>query len=108
MKKRKCSGQCICVVLIFLIGLLVIAQMIYIAYQVNRTKIFLDDSIKEMNEEIYPKEISMYLQHLIGQFEQLDQYTTQSNFVLQFEFLLNSKSFQKISDRNEEYFCFSF
>jgi hypothetical protein len=64
-----------------LIGLLVIGQMIYIAYQVNRTKIFLDDSIKEMNEEIYPKEISIYFEHLLQQFKQLDQYSTQSNFI---------------------------
>ncbi len=64
-----------------MIGLLVIGQMIYIAYQVNRTKVFLDDSIKEMNQEIYPKEISIHLQHLVGQFEQLDQYSTQGNFV---------------------------
>jgi hypothetical protein len=94
MKRRKCSGQCICVVLILLIGLLVIGQMIYIAYQVNRTKIFLDDSIKEMNEEIYPKEISIHLQHLLDQFKQLDQYSTQSNFVIQIEFSLNARNFK--------------
>ncbi len=94
MKRRKCSGQCICVVLILLIGLLVIGQMIYIAYQVNRTKIFLDDSIKEMNEEIYPKEISIHLRHLLDQFKQLDQYSTQSNFVIQIEFSLNARNFK--------------
>jgi len=94
MKRRKCSGQCICVVLILLIGLLVIGQMIYIAYQVNRTKIFLDDSIKEMNEEIYPKEISIHLQHLLDQFKQLDQYSTQSNLVIQIEFSLNARNFK--------------
>jgi hypothetical protein len=55
-------------VMVLLIGLLVIAQMIYIAYQVNRTKIFLDDSIKE----IYPKEISIHLERLLNQFKQLD------------------------------------
>jgi hypothetical protein len=62
-----------------LIGLIVIGQMIYLAIQVSRTKLFLDDSIKEMNQEIYPKEISLYLQHLLQQLEQLDQYATQSN-----------------------------
>jgi hypothetical protein len=62
-----------------LIGLIVIGQMIYLAIQVSRTKLFLDDSIKEMNQEIYPKEISLYLQHLLQQLEQLDQYSTQSN-----------------------------
>ncbi len=78
-----------------MIGLLVIAQMIYIAYQVNRTRIFIDDSIKEMNEEIYPKEISIYFEHLIDQFQQLDQYSTQSNFVIQIEFSLNLINFLK-------------
>ncbi|CAF1156417.1 unnamed protein product [Didymodactylos carnosus] len=82
MKKRTCSGHRICVVLILLIGLIVIAQMIYSAYQVSRTKSFLDDSIKEMNQEIYPKEISLYFQHLLQQFEQLDQYSTQTNSIL--------------------------
>lgn len=80
-KRRKCSGQCISVVIIFLVVLLIIAQMIYISYQVNRTKIFLDDSLRVINEEIYPKEISDYLNHLINQFKQLNQYSRQSNFV---------------------------
>ncbi len=66
--------------------------MIYIAYQVNRTKLFLDDSIKEMNQEIYPKEISMHLKHLLGQLKQLDQYSTQGNFVIQIEFSLNPRN----------------
>jgi hypothetical protein len=56
--------------------------MIYISYQVNRTKIFLDDSIREINEEIYPKEISIYLENLLQQFKQLDQYSTQSKFII--------------------------
>ena len=54
--------------------------MIYIAYQVSRTQSFLDDSIKKINKEIYPKEISVQLNDLLPQLEQLDQYATQSNF----------------------------
>lgn len=79
MKKRKCSGRRICSLLILLIGLIVIGEMIYIVYQVNRTKIFVNDSIKQINKEIYPKEISIYLNNLIEQFKELDEYTTQSN-----------------------------
>jgi len=80
MRKRKCSGKCVCIVLIVFIGLLVIGQMIYIAYQVSRTTTFLDDSIKEINQEIYPKEVSFHLKHLLEQLKSLDRYSTQSKF----------------------------
>jgi hypothetical protein len=63
-----------------LIGLIVIGQMIYIAYQVSRITKSIDDSIKEINQEIYPKEISLHLKELLQQLKSLDQYSTQSKF----------------------------
>jgi hypothetical protein len=63
-----------------LIGLIVIGQMIYIAYQVSRITKSIDDSIKEINQEIYPKEISLHLKELLQQLKSLDQYSTESKF----------------------------
>ncbi|CAF3915332.1 unnamed protein product [Rotaria sordida] len=81
-KNRKCSRRCCSVILLLLIGLIVIGLMIYTAYQLNRTRLFLDDSIEEVNQEIYPKEISFYLEHLLQQFEKLDQYSTQADSIV--------------------------
>ncbi|CAF4117852.1 unnamed protein product, partial [Rotaria sordida] len=64
------------------LNLIVIGLMIYTAYQLNRTRLFLDDSIEEVNQEIYPKEISFYLEHLLQQFEKLDQYSTQADSIV--------------------------
>ncbi|CAF1436154.1 unnamed protein product [Adineta steineri] len=80
--KCKCCGPCVPVVLLILVGLIVIGQMIYIAYQIDKTTKNLDESIKEMNQEIYPKEISVHLKHLLQQMELLDQYSTQSDSIL--------------------------
>lgn len=62
-------------------GLIVIGQMIFIAYQISRAKVFLGDSIKKVNQEIYPKEVSIYLQRLVNQLEQLDEYSIRSKFI---------------------------
>ncbi|CAF1445250.1 unnamed protein product, partial [Rotaria sordida] len=81
-KNRKCSTQCCSVILLLLIGLIVIGLMIYTPYQLNRIRLFLDDSIKEVNQEIYPKEILFYLEHLLQQFKKLDQYSTQADSIV--------------------------
>ncbi|CAF1445232.1 unnamed protein product [Rotaria sordida] len=81
-KNRKCSRRGCSVILLLLIDLIVIGLMIYTAYQLNRTRLFLDDSIKEVNQEIYPKEISFYLEHLLQQFKKLDQYSTQADSIV--------------------------
>ncbi|CAF1327286.1 unnamed protein product [Adineta steineri] len=81
-QRCKCCGPCVPVVLLILVGLIVIGQMIYIAYQVDKTTKNLDESIKEMNQEIYPKEISVHLKHLLQQMELLDEYSTQNDSIL--------------------------
>ncbi|UJR32421.1 hypothetical protein I4U23_019883 [Adineta vaga] len=70
------------IIVVLLISSIVIGQMIYIAYQVNRTTIYLDKSIEKVNQEIYPKEITLYLEHLIEQLTILDQYSTQTNSIV--------------------------
>ena len=58
--------------------LLIVGQMIYISYQINKTERLLDESILQINEEIYPKEVADHLIHLLQQLEQLDRYTVGS------------------------------
>ncbi|CAF2063994.1 unnamed protein product [Rotaria magnacalcarata] len=81
-RNKKCSKKSCYIVFILLIGAIVIGQMIFLAYQVSRAKVFLDDSIKEVNQEIYPKEISIHLEHLLQQLEKLDQYSTQTDSII--------------------------
>ncbi|CAF1137076.1 unnamed protein product [Adineta ricciae] len=102
-KQRKCSRQCVSVVVILLIGLIVLGQMIYIAYHVNRTTTFLDNSIQEFNQEIYPKEIGLYLEHLLQQLKMLDAYSMPSStIIIDASRSMFLKSFNKIL--KEQYF----
>lgn len=50
--------------------------MIYISYQINRTKHLLDETIIEVNENIYPKEIAEHMIHLSRQFRELQNSTS--------------------------------
>ncbi|CAF4454717.1 unnamed protein product [Rotaria socialis] len=81
-RNKKCSKKSCYIVFILLMGAIVIGQMIFLAYQVSRAKVFIDDSIKEINQEIYPKEISIHLEHLLRQLEKLDQYSTQTDSII--------------------------
>jgi len=54
--------------------------MIYIAYRINKSKLSLDDSIKEINRDLYPKEISEHMKYLTNQFNRLDQYCVECKF----------------------------
>ncbi|CAF2122751.1 unnamed protein product [Rotaria magnacalcarata] len=102
-KNRTCSKQRFCVVFILLIGLIVIGQMLFLTYQVNNAKLFLDDSIKEINQEIYPKEVSIYLEHILRQLEKLDQYLIRADsIVIKASQSLLVKAFNQII--LEEYF----
>ena len=76
--RRKCSSKNICAVLMLVVTLSVIATMIYVTYRVSQVKESLEKSIREINQEVYPKEISIHFEHLLGEFEQLDRYSTQS------------------------------
>ncbi|CAF2561312.1 unnamed protein product [Rotaria sp. Silwood2] len=68
--------------LLIIIYLLGIADMIYVAYRVNQTKDSIDNAIKEVNRDIYPKEISEHIEYLNRQLENLDQYFIQTNSIL--------------------------
>lgn len=61
-----------------MVALTVIGVMIYVAVRVGQVKSALDEAIREINQEVYPKEISIHFQHLLEQFEALDRYSTQS------------------------------
>ncbi|CAF0895244.1 unnamed protein product [Rotaria sp. Silwood1] len=77
--------------------------MILLTYQIRKAKLFLDDSVKEINQEIYPKEVSIYLEHLLYQLEKLDQYTTQvDSIVIKASQSLFVKAFDQIL--REKYF----
>jgi len=58
-----------------------IGDMIYVAYRVNQSKLSIDDTIKQVNRDIYPKEISEHIIYLINQIENLDQYCRQRMFI---------------------------
>lgn len=51
--------------------------MIYVAYRVNKSKGAIDDTIEQVNREIFPKEISEHMIYLIKQIDNLDQYCIQ-------------------------------
>lgn len=76
--RRKCSSENICALLMLLVTLSVIAMMIYVTYRVSQVKESLANSIRKINQEVYPKEISVHFEHLLGELEQLDRYSTQS------------------------------
>lgn len=74
-KSSKINQLCVCFLIIaYLVG---IADMFYVAYRVNKSKLSIDDTIHQFNREIYPKEISEHIIHLNKQLDQLDQYCTQ-------------------------------
>jgi hypothetical protein len=54
--------------------------MIYVAYRINKSKVSMDDTIKEVNRDIYPREISEHMIYLNKQFNQLDQYCIECKF----------------------------
>ena len=110
MKKWKCSGERVAIIFLFVIGLIVIAETIYLSYQINRAKIIVDDSIRKINEEIYPKEVSILLNRLLQQSETVDQYLTESKFDhRKFDSFFHRKQncFQRDSNGIYVNFCFS-
>jgi hypothetical protein len=48
--------------------------MIYVAYRINNSKLSIDNTIKEINRDVYPKEISEHMEYLNKQINRLDQY----------------------------------
>jgi uncharacterized secreted protein with C-terminal beta-propeller domain len=55
--------------------------MIYVAYRVNKSKVSIDDAIKQVNRDVYPKEISEHIKYLNNEIKILDQYCTQSKLI---------------------------
>ncbi len=72
--KRRSKTTQVCVCLLVIIYLIGIGDMIYVAYRINKSKVSMDDTIKEVNRDIYPREISEHMIYLNKQFNQLDQY----------------------------------
>jgi hypothetical protein len=66
--------------------------MIYVAYRVNKSKVSIDDTIKQVNRDIYPKEISEDIIYLINQIKNLDQYCVQRMFIY-IHIFISMKSF---------------
>jgi hypothetical protein len=73
-KQQQSKTTQVCVVLLGLVYLLGIADTIYVAFRVNNTKTPIDNVIKEINRDVYPREIAEHLQYLNKQLNQLDRY----------------------------------
>jgi len=70
----------VCVCLLIIVYLLGIGDMIYVAYRINKSKLSIDNTIKEINRDVYPKEISEHMVYLTKQLNTLDQYCVQRKF----------------------------
>ena len=58
--------------------------MIYVAYRVNKSKVSIDDAIRQVNRDVYPKEISEHIIYLKNEIEILDQYCIDRKLILFF------------------------
>ncbi|CAF1107838.1 unnamed protein product [Rotaria sordida] len=81
-KRQQSKMSCISLCLLIIIYLLGIGDMIYVAYRINQTEHSIDNTIKEINRDIYPKEISEHIKYLNKQLKNLDQYFIQTNSIL--------------------------
>jgi hypothetical protein len=72
----------VCVCLLIIIYLLGIGDMVYVAYRINKSKLSIDNTIKEVNRNVYPKDISEHMIYLTKQIERLDQYCVECKFDL--------------------------
>jgi uncharacterized secreted protein with C-terminal beta-propeller domain len=80
-KGRQSKAIYVCVCLLIIVYLLGIGDMIYVTYRVNQSKASIDDAIKQVNRDVYPKEISEHMQYLNKQLEVLDQYCISCKFI---------------------------
>ena len=64
----------ISVCLLIIVYVLGIGDIIYVGYRINKSKSSIDDTIKEINQNIYPKQTSEHLIYLTKQLDRLDQY----------------------------------
>ncbi|CAF1093637.1 unnamed protein product [Rotaria sordida] len=81
-KRQQSKMPYISLCLLIIIYLLGIGDMIYVAYRINQTEHSIDNTIKEINRDIYPKEISEHIKYLNKQLKNLDQYFIQTNSIL--------------------------
>ncbi len=73
LNKFNSSKSTVCIIFLNLICLFGFIEMIFILKNVNQTKIYLNQSIKQINEEFNLKTLSEYL------FKQLDQFSSKCN-----------------------------
>ena len=64
----------VCLGLLVFVYLLGIGDAIYVAFRVSKSTTSIDQTITEINGEIYPKEIARYLTYISQQFRRLDDY----------------------------------
>ena len=67
-------------VLLIIVYLLSIGDMLYVAYRVNKVKVSIDDTIRTVNEDIYPRAIAEHAEYLIKEIDHLDHYTIHGEF----------------------------
>ncbi|CAF1109577.1 unnamed protein product, partial [Rotaria sordida] len=80
-KRQQSKASCISKCLLIIVFLLGIGDMGYVVYRINQSKYSIDNTIKEVNRDIYPKEISEHIKYLNRQLENLDLYFIQTNSI---------------------------
>ncbi|CAF4214087.1 unnamed protein product, partial [Adineta steineri] len=82
-KKREQSKTTqICTCFVIILYLVALGDMIYVAYRVNKSNGSIDTTIKQVNRDIYPKEIREHFIYLRQQIVNLDQYCIQHDSIL--------------------------
>lgn len=76
-KRSQSRTSHVCICLVIIVYLLGIGDMIYVAVRVNKSKESIAETIKQVNRDIYPREISEHVLYLRQQIENLDQYCLQ-------------------------------
>ncbi|CAF4094688.1 unnamed protein product [Adineta steineri] len=81
-KRGQSKTTQICTCFVIILYLVALGDMIYVAYRVNKSNGSIDTTIKQVNRDIYPKEIRDYFIYIQQQIENLDQYCINPNSIL--------------------------
>ncbi|CAF3941948.1 unnamed protein product [Adineta steineri] len=81
-KREQSKTTQICTCLVIILYLVALGDMIYVAYRVNKSNGSIDTTIKQVNRDIYPKEIREHFIYLRQQIVNLDQYCIQHDSIL--------------------------
>ncbi|CAF1430662.1 unnamed protein product [Adineta steineri] len=81
-KREQSKTTQICTCLVIILYLVALGDMIYVAYRVNKSNGSIDTTIKQVNRDIYPKEIRDYFIYVRQQIENLDEYCAQPATIL--------------------------